>query len=122
LTFVDPGARAVDGLAWREATLIRREAQVAAREAALAERAEEIHSILVAADERDAISGARDAEADQRDREHDLAELLDVDGTYGEHWAERRSAILDRWHARGDRAASRKDRLALSRCLLEQDL
>jgi len=116
VTFIDAEAKA-----WHEATLTRDEEQVEARETALAVRTEEIHRILTAADERDAVSDARDASADQRDRDLDLAEMLDVHSSYGDHWSERRAAVLDRWHAKDDRAAAREDRLALTRGLVEQD-
>ena len=81
---------------------------------------DDMQQILAAAEERDAASDARDASAEQRDRELDLAEMLDVVGTYGDRWPERRAAVLDRQHARDDRAASREDRLALARILVEQ--
>ena len=107
--------------AWREAALTRREERVAARETALAVRTEEIRRILAAADDRDAVSDARDATADLRDDKLDLAEMLDVEHSYGDRWPERRTAALDRWHAKDDRAASRADRRALARGLVEQD-
>ena len=59
-----------------------------------------VEEILAAADERDAISDARDAEAEERERALDLAELLDLEGRYSGHWAERRGANLDRLHAK----------------------
>lgn len=79
------------------------------------ERAEAVATILAAADARDAISDARDAAAEERERQIDLSEMLAVDHTYGDHWAERRDATLDRLHAREDRRAAREDRLALAR-------
>lgn len=57
----------------------------------------------------------RDAAADERGRQLDLTEMLATDGPYGEHWAERREAALDRLHAKSDRAAARADRVALAR-------
>ena len=72
-------------------------------------------------DDRDRVSDARDASADRRDHELDLAEMLDVDHSYGDHWPERRAAALDRRHAKDERAASREDRRALARSLVEQD-
>ena len=84
-------------------------------------RLEEIRRILDIAEERDVASDARDALADQRDRELDLTEMLDVEGTYGDHWSQRRAAVLDRQHARDDRAASREALEALARILVEQD-
>ena len=83
-------------------------------------RREQVRRILGAAEERDAASDACDASAERRDRELDLAEMLAVVGTYGDRWPERRAAVLDRQHARDDRAASREDRLALARILVEQ--
>jgi hypothetical protein len=104
--------------AGRDATLTRREERVEAREAALAARTAEVHRILVAADERDAVSDALDASADERDRELDLAEMLDTESNYGAHWSQRRAAALDRRRAKHDRAASREDRMALIRGLV----
>jgi hypothetical protein len=103
----------------REATLARWKATVDAGEAGLAEHSDTVAKILAAAHERDAISDARDAAAEERRRELDLAEMLDVDGTYGDHWAEQREAGLDRLHAKDDRTASREDRTALTRVQAE---
>ncbi|MFC5175765.1 hypothetical protein [Nocardioides taihuensis] len=87
---------------------------VRAREEAFAQRLLEVRSILAAADARDAASAARDAEAEQRERDVDLAEMLDPGASYGQHLPERRQAVLDREHAEEDRAASREDRRALA--------
>lgn len=119
------GREHVGDLARGEATLAGREDSVDAREAGLAVHTDTVAKILAAADERDAISDARDAAAEEREREVDLAEMLDVNGTYvngtyGDHWAERREASLDRLHAKDDRTASREDRIALTRLQAEQ--
>lgn len=84
-------------------------------------RLEQVRRILAAAEARDAASDACDASAEQRDRELDLAEMLAVVGTYGDRWPERRAAVLDRQHARDDRAAAREDRRALARLLTERE-
>jgi hypothetical protein len=70
--------------------------------------------IRVAADKRDVVSGARDAAADKREQDLDRAEMLNSETRYGAHWPERRSAGLDRAHAKGDRAASHADRIAMT--------
>jgi hypothetical protein len=72
-------------------------------------------AIKTAADKRDAISEARDRVAEQRDKDADLVEMMDADSDYGSHWPERRYAGLDRAHAKDDRAASRTDRIDLTR-------
>jgi len=69
---------------------------------------------LAAADQRDAITDARDEKADERSNDLDRAEFMDRDSNYGEHWPERRNAARDREHAKDDRAASRDDRVALT--------
>jgi len=106
----------------READLKRREAEVTAREAALAERMEVAQAILAAADNRDVLADARDVAAESRERELDLAALLAApeEHGYGADWPERRNAGLDRGHAKGDRKASRDDRIALSEGDAEQ--
>ena len=40
--------------------------------------------------------------------------MLDSESNYGAHWPERRSAGIDRAHAKDDRAASHADRIAMT--------
>jgi hypothetical protein len=101
-------------LAAREAALAEREAALSVRERALAERMGAAHDILVAAEERDAVSDARDVGGDTREQILDRAHFLATDHTYGDELPMRRGAALDRDHARGDRTASRDDRIALT--------
>jgi len=101
-------------LAAREAALAEREAALSIREKALAVRMEAAHDILVAADERDAVSDSRDTGGDTREQVLDRAHFLATDHTYGDELPMRRGAPLDRDHAKGDRAASRDDRIALT--------
>ena len=101
-------------LAAREAALAEREAALSVREKALAERMGAAHDILVAADERDAVSDSRDTGGDTREQVLDRAHFLATGETYGDELPMRRGAALDREHAKGDRAASRDDRIALT--------
>lgn len=98
----------------REAELDQREATVTAREDALAQRMESAHTILAAADERDAVSDSRDIGGDTREQVIDRAHLLASGQPYGDDLPLRRGAALDREHAKGDRRASRDDRVALT--------
>jgi uncharacterized protein (DUF3084 family) len=98
----------------RDAALDRREAALTARERALAERMEAAHQILAAADERDAISDSRDTGGDTREQALDRAHFLATGNEYGDDLPLRRGAALDRAHAKGDRAASHDDRIALT--------
>jgi uncharacterized protein (DUF3084 family) len=98
----------------REAVLERREAALAARESAMSSRMEAADDILAAADQRDAEADERDAGADTREREVDRAQLLAKGDGYGNDLPARRGAALDREHAKGDRAASQDDRIALT--------
>jgi len=98
----------------RESALAEREAALSVREKALAERMGAAHEILVAADERDAVSDSRDMGGDTREQVLDRAHFLATGGTYGDERPMRRGAALDRDHAKGDRAASRDDRIALT--------
>ena len=101
----------------RDAALDRREAAVMLREVTLARRMVDARSILAAADQRDVISDARDVSAQTREHNLDQAQFLAHDGnnTYREtdRPKRRRAAALDRDHAKGDREASRDDRVAL---------
>ncbi len=76
-----------------------------------------VHAVLASARDRDLVADARDASAEQRDRERDLADMLDVEGTYGDGLPLRREAALERLHAQDDREAARRDREALARML-----
>lgn len=100
----------------RVADLERREAEVMLRENALTERTSAAQGILAAADDRDAKADLRDAAADKREADLDLARFLSTSGTDGylQDWPERRWAVLDRQHSKGDRTASRDDRVRLS--------
>jgi hypothetical protein len=79
--------------------------------------------LMSAADQRDALADERDAAAEKRESDLDLAELLmtDDDHVYGADWPERRNTALDRAGAKSDRAASRRDRLALLAMLRAAD-
>jgi len=101
-------------LAAREETLVEREAALSDREHALAERMRAAHEILVAAEERDAVSDSRDTGGDTREQVLDRAHFLATGETYGDERPMRGGAALDRDHAKGDRAASRDDRIALT--------
>jgi len=101
-------------IAAREAALAEREAALSVREKALAERMRGAREILVAADERDAVSDSRDMGGDTREQVLDRAHFLATGETYGDELPLRRGAALDREHAKGDRAASRDDRIALT--------
>ena len=103
-----------DALAAREAALVEREAALSVREKALDERMDAAHDILAAADERDAVSDARDVGGDTREQVLDRAHFLATGETYEDELPMRRGAALDREHAKGDRAASRDDRIALT--------
>jgi hypothetical protein len=83
-------------------------------EAALDEGMKVAARILAAADARDALAAGRDAAADERDRDIDLAELLGRVGDYGSDWPARRAAALDREAAKRDRIAARDDLIALA--------
>lgn len=98
----------------REATLGEGEQTLAVRERALAQRMKAAHEILTAADERDAISDSRDIGGDTREQNLDRANFLATGEHYGDDWPLRRGAALDREHAKGDRAASHNDRVALT--------
>lgn len=102
----------------REAAVAEREAAVSVREKALAERMGDADEILAAGDERDVISDARDEGAEAREHYLDRAQFLAHDGndTYGEkdQPKRRRAAARDRDHSKGDRTASRDDRIALT--------
>src|SRR3954447_16760179 len=82
-------------------------------EAALDEGMKVAARILAAADARDALAAGRDAAADERDRDIDLAELLGRVGDYGSDWPARRAAALDREAAKQDRIAARRDLAAV---------
>lgn len=101
-------------LSAREAALAEREAALSVREKALAERMVAAQEILVAADERDALSDARDAMGDTRDQVLHRADVLATGETYRDERPAPRGPALDREHAKGDRAASRGDRIALT--------
>jgi hypothetical protein len=103
----------------RETDLERRLAAVEAREAALAEHRRVAQEILAAADQRDARADARDLAADRIEHNLDLADFLAADGDYGNDWPERRAAALDRKHAKDDRIAARRDRMALAHDFIE---
>ena len=99
----------------REAQLNRREAALAAREAALEARMEAAADILAAADQRDVDADDRDTKADAREAERDKAAFAaSTESSYGEDWPQRRSAVVGREHAKGDREASHDDRIALT--------
>ena len=98
----------------REATLAEREAAVTVEEEALVERHQLAHEIINAAAQRDAISDSRDVGGDTREQNLDRANFLATGNTYGDDWPLRRGAALDREHAKGDRNASRDDRVALT--------
>ena len=101
-------------LAAREVALAEREATLKVREKALDERMRAAREILAAADERDAISDSRDTGGDTREHVLDQARFLATGDTYGDDLPLRRGAALDREHAKGDRAASHEDRIALT--------
>ena len=90
-----------------------REAALDRRERALDARLAEGASILAAADERDAVSDARDQRSNNRDDAIDRARSI-TDGYFNPNAPGRRSASLDRQHAKDDRAASEVDRAALT--------
>jgi uncharacterized protein (DUF3084 family) len=98
--------------------LDEREAALVIREDALSQRMEAAQEILAAADARDAVADARDTGAETRDRHVDREEFLATGDKYGDdygnHLPERRGAALDRQHAKGNRAASQDDRIALT--------
>jgi hypothetical protein len=99
----------VEGLAVRDA-----------RELADRELTQAVQELLAAAEQRDALADARDAAAARRDQALDLAGFL-AKGDYGNDWPLRRGAALDRERAKDDRAAARRDRIALGSALLEPD-
>jgi len=89
---------------------------VTAREAGRADRTEAAHEILEAADQRDVDADARDAAAEKRENDLDLARTLAPrdDVGYGDDGPERRNAALDRRSSKADRAASHDDRIQLA--------
>ena len=105
----------------RDAALDLREAAVTVREVRLSRRMEVAQRILAAGHRRDVVSVARDVAAETREHYLDQAQFLAHNGndTYREEDRpkRRRAAALDRDHARGDREASRHDRIALSEAL-----
>lgn len=110
----------VDGTE-RDRIADEREAALGRREEALAERMAAAPEILAAADERDAISDSRDTRGEKREQVLDQARLVARGDAYGDDLPLRRGAALDREHAKGDRAASRDDRIALTESLDEPE-
>lgn len=99
----------------REVELERREAVLAAREDAFQRRMEAATDILAAAEQRDTDADVRDTRADVREAETDKAAFAASEkSVYGEDWPDRRAAAIGREHAKGDRAASHDDRVALT--------
>lgn len=99
----------------RESALAQREEALSLRERALADRMDAAKDILTAADARDAVSDSRDIGGDTREQVLDRAHFLATgDEIYADHQPLRRGAALDRAHAKGDRAASHDDRVALT--------
>ena len=80
-----------------------------ARESAESERANEVRSVLNAADKRDAQAEARDDVSGERDMAANLEDWLD-NADDDEASEARRLASEDRTHARGDRTSSKSDR------------
>lgn len=103
----------------READYTRRLAALEAREAAFAAHVRAAREVLAAADRRDALADARDEAADRHDRDLDLAEFLADGDEYGAHLPVRRAAALGREHAKDDRRAARRDRIALTQGWLD---
>lgn len=79
-----------------------------------ARRRDAADEILAAADARDDDADARDAAAVERENAFDKEDFMRPEGTYSDHWPERRAAGLDREHSKDDRTASHDDRVALT--------
>ena len=98
----------------RQSVLDPAKAQEQAPESDRARRQSETDKILVDADQRDDAATARDVASDKRELVADLKAFLDPTEPYG-GLDQRRAAVLDRSHAKGDREASAQDRAELTK-------